>query len=215
MKRDYLKGLKIKTEDGKEINLSDEIIDSIIAENGKDIETTKAKLDKTQEIENLRNQLETVNSKVEKFDGMNIEEIQKQLETLKIEKSEFEIKSKADKEAYEKAIADQQYDFKLNEYVSGQKFTSEFTKKAYMAELKNQGFKLAEDGTLLGANEYTEKFKTENQGVFVVEAPIGEKPLPTFTTGNTDGQAMKTKMSLNDWMKAKNANPNLQLPDEF
>ena len=56
MKREFLKGLTIEV-DGKQINLSDAVIDSIIGENGKDIEATKAKADKSQEIENLKSQL--------------------------------------------------------------------------------------------------------------------------------------------------------------
>jgi len=193
MKREFLKGLTIEV-DGKQINLSDAVIDSIIGENGKDIEATKAKADKSQEIENLKSQLKekdtqlaNVNSEIEKFKGMNIEEIQKQVETLKTQNSEFETKSKADKEAFDKQLADQQYDFKVKEFVNSQKFTSDFAKKAFENEFKAQGFKTGEDGNFMGANDYLKSFGEKNQGIFVVEeAPSNEPKLPEFTTGNTN-----------------------------
>ena len=88
MKRDWLKNLKIEV-DGKEVNLTDAIIDSIISENGKDIEATKAKADKTQEIENLKSEIKTkdeqlanINSEMEKFKTMDIEGIKNKVTEL-------------------------------------------------------------------------------------------------------------------------------------
>ena len=120
--------------------------------------------------------------------------------------SELEANAKAEREANEKKLQEQQYDFKLNEYVNGQKFTSDFAKKAYLAELKAQGFKLDADGNFLGANEYTEKFKAANQGVFAVEeAPKETTPEVVLKPTNTQPQGKK--MGLMEMMKLKNSNP--------
>lgn len=191
MKREFLKNLGIE-------GLTDEVIEKIMKENGADIESAKAKADKTQELENLKSQLKekegqlaNVNSEIEKFKGMNIEEIQKQVETLKTQNAEFETKSKADKEAFEKQIADQQYDFKVKEFVNSQKFTSDFAKKAFENEFKAQGFKTGEDGNFMGANDYIKSFGEKNQGVFVVEETTETKKPPEFTTNNTNQTASK------------------------
>ena len=216
MKRDWLKNLKIEV-DGKEVNLTDAIIDSIISENGKDIEATKAKADKTQEIENLKSELKTkdeqlanINSEMEKFKTMDIEGIKNKVTELENKNKEYETQLVTEREANEKKIQEQQYDFKLNEYVNGQKFTSEFAKKAYLAELKAQGFKLDADGNFLGANEYTEKFKAANQGVFVVEeAP--KDPTPEVVLKPTNTQPQGKKIGLMEMMKLKNSNPDANI----
>ena len=81
MQRKFLEELKIGDQ-----SLTKEQIDSIMAENGKDIEATKAKADKSQEIENLKSQLsekdkliEEANVQIENFKGMDVEGIKKQL----------------------------------------------------------------------------------------------------------------------------------------
>jgi len=208
----------MKTEFLKELGLSDEQISSIMKENGKDISKEQAKAEKTnQELENIQSKLDEkeqllndANSQIEKFKGMDVESkdkaIQEWQEKYKLKEDEFKTKELE----YQQKLEQQQYDFKLNEFVNGQKFTSEFAKKAYIAELKAQGFKLGEDGTLIGASEYTEKFKAANQGVFLVEE-TPKDPLPEIVKG-TDPTAPKTKMSLMEMMKLKNENPNAQLP---
>lgn len=189
MKREFLKNLGIE-------GLTDEVIEKIMKENGADIEATKAKADKTQEIENLKSEIKSkdeliasTNSEIEKFKGMNIEEIQKQVETLKQTNAEFETKSKAEKEAFEKQLADQQYDFKVKEFVNSQKFTSDFAKKAFEAEFKTQGFKIGEDGNFMGGNDYLKTFGEKNQGVFAVEeAAKEETTLPKLVTSTNGDQ---------------------------
>ena len=208
MKRDWLKNLKIEV-DGKEVNLTDAIIDSIISENGKDIEATKAKSDKSQEIENLKSELKTTketleqaNVQIKNFEGLDVESKDKAIKEWETKYSELEANAKAEREANEKKLQEQQYDFKLNEYVNGQKFTSDFAKKAYLAELKAQGFKLDADGNFLGANEYTEKFKAANQGVFAVEeAPTN--PTPEVVLKPTGGQPIENNNNWFGWLPNK------------
>ena len=117
---------------------------------------------------------------------MDVEGIKKAADEFKAKYEQSAAEAKTKEEEFNKRLEEQQYDFKLNEYVNGQKFTSEFAKKAYLEELKAQGFKLDADGNFLGANEYTEKFKAANQGVFAVEeAPKDPTPEVILKPTNT------------------------------
>lgn len=195
MKREFLKSLKIEV-DGKEVNLTDAIIDSIIGENGKDIEAAKAKADKSQEIENLKNELKSkddllneTKTQIEKFKGMDIEGIQKQAEEWKNKYTEFENQTKSEKENFQKQLQEKDYEFAVKEFVGQHKFTNDFVKNAFIEDFKKQGFKLQEDGKLLGADDYIKGFQEKNQGVFVVEAPPTD-PIPEIVKP-TGGQPPK------------------------
>lgn len=212
MKREFLKNLGIE-------GLTDEVIEKIMKENGADIEATKAKADKTKEIENLKTELATnstklqeANAQIEKFTELDIEGIKKEADEWKNKYTEFETKSKADKEAFEKQLKEQAYDFKLSEAVGQLKFPNELTKKAFMNELKSKNLPL-EGEKILGFDDYIKEVGEQNPGIFVTDAaPIEEPKLPKLVdTTNGGGQPPKAKMSLMEMMKLKNANPNAQI----
>ena len=74
MKREYL----------EKLGLDKETIDKIMAENGKDIESEKSKVEaKEKELETVRENLTKANETIESYKGMNIEEIQKSAEDWK------------------------------------------------------------------------------------------------------------------------------------
>lgn len=87
----------------KALGLTDEQIDAIMKENGKDIEKAKGDLEtkeseleaKTKEVETLQGQLETANAEIESFKEMDIESIKAAADDYK-EKYE---KAKEDSEA--------------------------------------------------------------------------------------------------------------------
>ena len=168
MKRDFLKGLKIEV-DGKEVTLTDAIIDSIISENGKDIEATKAKADKTQEIENLKSQLsekdkliEEANVQIENFKGMDVEGIKKAADEYKAKYEQAAAEAKTKETEYQQKLAEQAYEFKLNETVSTLKFPNELTKNAFVNELKAKKLPL-EGEKLLGFDDYIKEVGEKNQ----------------------------------------------------
>ena len=133
---------------------------------------------------------------------MDVEGTKKAADEWKIKYEQSVAEAKTKEEEFNKKLEEQQYDFKLNEYVNGQKFTSDFAKKAYLAELKAQGFKLDADGNFLGANEYTEKFKAANQGVFAVEeAPTN--PTPEVVLKPTGGQPIENNNNWFGWLPNK------------
>ena len=179
----------------------EEIAKQIMSINGTDIESAKTKAgqatEKLQtELDNSKLELKakeelitSVNSEIEKFKGMNIEEIQKQVETLKTQNTEYQTKSEADKVAYEKQLADKDYEFAVKEFVSGHKFTNDFVKDAFVNDFKSKGLKL-EDGKFLGADDHVKNFMEKNPGVFAVETTT-ENKIPEIVKG-TGGQQTQT-----------------------
>lgn len=210
----------MKKEELIALGIDEEVAKKVMAINGADIENAKAKADKSQEIEKLQSELESkdkmlneANSQIEKFNGMDIEGIKKEAESWKTKYSEFEANAKVEKEAFEKKLADQQYDFRVKEYLGQHKFTNDFVKDAFEKTFKEQGFKLGEDGKFLGADDYVKSFAEKNQGVFApIEAPKpSNEPSVQFAASTSGGTAPQKGMSLLDAMKAGNAGQSVDL----
>ena len=121
MKREFLEGLKLDAE----------IVDKIMAENGKDINKEKAKY---ADYDDLKSQLETANKTIEKFKDYD----QTKAEVEKY-KAEFE---KLQKES-ETKIATMERQAKVKEYLSSKKFVNDITRDAIAGKM----------GEMLGADE--------------------------------------------------------------
>lgn len=197
MQRKFLEELKIGDQ-----TLTKEQIDNIMAENGKDIEATKAKADKTQEIENLKTQLsekdkliEEANVQIENFKGMDVEGTKRAADEWKTKFEQAAAESKTKETEYQQKLAEQAYDFKLNETVSNIKFPNELTKNAFMNELKIKKLPLEGD-KLLGFDDYIKEVGEKNPGLFVTEeAP--KDPTPEVILKGTSGQPQDTGMMFN------------------
>lgn len=104
MKREFL----------KELGLTDEQIDKIMAENGKDIENAKGDLaeketeleTKTKEVESLQGQLDTANKEIESYKEMDIE-------SIKAAADDYKIKYETAKEDAEKEIESLKFEHSL------------------------------------------------------------------------------------------------------
>lgn len=166
MKREFL----------KELGIDDSVIDKIMAENGKDVEKQKKEAEKaTEKIKNLELELETnkktlsdANTQIEKFKEMDIEGIQESANEWKTKYESFQTEAENQKKEFENKMKAQEYEFAAKEYVNGLKFTSDFTKNAFIKEFMNQELKLSE-GKFLGADDYLNQFKESNPGVFAEE----------------------------------------------
>jgi len=87
MKREYL----------KELGIEEEVINNIMAENGKDVEKAKTELiTKETEVKTLQGQLEQANTQIESFKGLDIEGIKKASNDYK--KQYEDTKTKAEKD---------------------------------------------------------------------------------------------------------------------
>ena len=181
MKRDFLKNL----------GLTDEQVNSIMAENGKDIEKHKADLDKAKqesekintELQGVKTQLDDANKQIQDFKDMDIEGIKKSAD-------DWKAKYDADTEALKKQMSMKEYDYSLDKYLSGHEFVSDFTKKAFIEEYKNKELKL-ENGKFLGGDDFIKEFKEANAGVFkevkTESTPNGSNP-PVYTYQPKGGQ---------------------------
>lgn len=204
----------MKREELLSLGIEEDVVNKIMAINGKDIEKTKQAAEKINtELENLKAELKSkdelitnANSEIEKFKSLDVEGIKAQAEEWKNKYAEFENQTKAEKEAFAKQLADKDYEFAVKEFTSKHKFTNDFVKEAFVETFKKQGFKL-EEGKFLGAEDYIKTFGEKNPGVFVTEEP---NPAPQIVR---PGGGQKTKMpSLMEMMKQKNANPNYEPP---
>jgi hypothetical protein len=203
MQRKFLEELKIGDQ-----SLTKEQIDSIMAENGKDIEATKAKADKTQEIENLKSQLsekdkliEEANVQIENFKGMDVEGTKKAADEWKTKFEQAAAEAKTKEAEYQQKLTEQAYEFKLNETVSSLKFPNELTKNAFMNELKAKKLPLEGD-KLLGFDDYIKEVGEKNPGLFVTEeAPTN--PTPEVVLKPTGGQPIENNNNWFGWLPNK------------
>ncbi len=183
MKREFLEGL----------GLEKEAIDTIMAENGADIEKHKQEtLRVADELEGVKGQLEEANKAIKSFEDLDIDGIKQAAQ-------EWEEKYKADTENLKNQIKEKDYSFALEKYLGGYEFTSELAKKAVLAELKAKEFKL-EDGKFLGVDDYMGQLKENNPGAFKTETD----PLPKITTKPQGEPAANPKIPLSELMKQRN-----------
>ena len=169
----------MKTEFLKSLNLSQEVIDKIMAENGKDIATEQKKADKIiQErdsyklkAENLEIQVNDANAEIQKFKDMDVEGIRQAADDWK-EKAE---KAEADAN---KQISEMKFDYALTAALTGAKAKNV---KAVKALLDMEGLKLNDD-KIIGLDEQLSQIKADNDYLFESDTPV-----PTFVKGTNGG----------------------------
>lgn len=171
----------MKTEFLKSLNLSQEVIDKIMAENGKDIAAEQKKADKIiQErdsyklkAENLEIQVNDANAEIQKFKDMDIDGIKKAADDWK----ETAEKAKADAD---KQISQMKFDYALSAALTGAKAKNT---KAVKALLDMDGLKFNDnDGKIVGLDEQLAQIKTDNDYLFE-----SDEPAPEFVKGTNGG----------------------------
>lgn len=146
MKREWLKAL----------GLTDEQIDKIMGENGKDIEKAKGDLaTKEKEVETFQGQLKDANKKIDEFKDLDVDEIKKQAKEYK---EKFEKAEKEGKAELEKL----QFEHKLESALSGAKAKNI---KAVKALINMEGLKLNGDD-IVGLKEQLEAIQKDNDYLF-------------------------------------------------
>ena len=166
--------MKLKREFLKDLGLTDEQIEKVMAEYGRGIEKFKEDLDAANtQIETLKEQLKTANETIEEFKEMDIEAIKQAAEDYK---AKYE---KATQEAEEK-LNKIKFDYALEKALTGAKARNI---KAVKALLDLENLKLADD-KILGLDEQLEKIKEEND--FLFEAEVKEKTPKFVRPGGGD-----------------------------
>ena len=196
----------MKTEDLKEQGLTDEQIQYVMKEYGKDVK----KLQKDNETltadrDNWKTKAETAEETLKGFDGIDPEQIQKDLKEWqkKAEDAEKDYKEKL----YERDFADA-----LGKEFETIKFSSEAAKKQIMNDVKAAGLKL-HDGKILGLNDLIAQMKESDASAFVDESEAKAKAgAARFTTPKTGaGAGAVGHVSMTELMRMKNENPNLDI----
>lgn len=169
----------MKTEFLKSLNLSQEVIDKIMAENGKDIAVEQKKAEKViQErdsyklkAESLETQVNDANTEIQKFKDMDIDGIKKAADDWK----ETAEKAKADAD---KQISQMKFDYALSAALTGAKAKNT---KAVKALLDMDGLKF-NDGKIVGLDEQLAQIKADNDYLFE-----SDEPAPEFVKGTNGG----------------------------
>lgn len=169
----------MKTEFLKSLNLSQEVIDKIMAENGKDIAVEQKKAEKViQErdsyklkAESLETQVNEANTEIQKFKDMDIDGIKKAADDWK----ETAEKAKADAD---KQISQMKFDYALSAALTGAKAKNA---KAVKALLDMDGLKF-NDGKIVGLDEQLAQIKADNDYLFE-----SDEPAPEFVKGTNGG----------------------------
>ena len=169
----------MKTEFLKSLNLSQEVIDKIMAENGKDIAVEQKKAAKViQErdsyklkAESLETQVNDANTEIQKFKDMDIDGIKKAADDWK----ETAEKAKADAD---KQISQMKFDYALSAALTGAKAKNA---KAVKALLDMDGLKF-NDGKIVGLDEQLAQIKADNDYLFE-----SDEPAPEFVKGTNGG----------------------------
>lgn len=169
----------MKTEFLKSLNLSQEVIDKIMAENGKDIAVEQKKAEKViQErdsyklkAESLETQVNDANTEIQKFKDMDIDGIKKAADEWK----ETAEKAKADAD---KQISQMKFDYALSAALTGAKAKNA---KAVKALLDMDGLKF-NDGKIVGLDEQLAQIKADNDYLFE-----SDEPAPEFVKGTNGG----------------------------
>ena len=139
-------------------------------------------------------------------DASKLVEVQQQLTGL-------QAKYTRDQKDWETKTTKQRKEFMVREKANGLKFTSEAAKRDFLGQANVKDFQL--DGeTLIGYNEFFDKYKAENPTAFVEEKPADPPadppaPKPNIVLPGNSGGTPGANKSLAEMMKAKNANPDL------
>lgn len=167
MKRDYLKNLDI----GGGAHLSDELIEQIMAEDGKaKSELQNAINTLTAERDGLKTQLSDANTAIQSYKDMDIDGIKQAA-------ADWETKYTTDTQALKDQLEGVTYNHAVENAVGGMKFTSESAKKAFVADLTAKKLPVQE-GKLLGLEDFTKGYKEADPGAFA-----SDEPTPTFVLG--------------------------------
>lgn len=169
----------MKTEDLKEKGLTQEQIDFVMAENGKDIEAVKSDVTSKQtEIDALNSQLTELNKEIKSFKDMNIEEVKAKVTELEGKKADLE---KELKETRESALLDKA-------------LSSINTHDADVVKgLLKKDELVFKEGEVVGFENQIETLKKEKPYLFKEDGEGNKKPQFTKSTGggNVGGEGNK------------------------
>lgn len=198
--RDYLESLEIG--EGK-IKLSKEEIKSILAENGKMVnsEVDKTKKDLTTEIDTYKKTIRDLEGKIEKLPKSDeLEALQNELKVLK--DAEAERTTKKQEEEQDAILTNN-----IKSVFGDKKFVNEYTESSILADVK----KALKDQNNVGksAKDLFEEITKDKEGIFVnPNAPKDMDGANENISSNVTKEAFD-KMGYQDRLSLKRENPDL------
>lgn len=177
----------MKTEFLKGFGLEQDVIDKIMAENGKDIAAEKAKTTKAEgERDNYKTQLDTATEQLGKLGDVKPEDVQTTIKQL-----QDDLKAKDDE--YAAKEADRIFKDTVKEAIKAAGGRNE---KAVMALLDMEALKTSKDQTE-DIKKALDTAKESDAYLFGVDEPINNPVLPTNGGGGGDSlSAMRVAMGL-------------------
>lgn len=152
----------MKTEDLKAQGLTDEQVNFVMAENGKDLKKLQKENENlTHDRDTWKEKAETAENTLKGFEGVDLETMQRELSDWKKKAEDAEKNAQA--QIYERDFNDA-----LKTELESVKFSSEAAKRAIMAEIKDSGLKL-KDGKILGLNDLIAQMKEKDASAFIDE----------------------------------------------
>ena len=147
------------------------------------------------ELASKDSMIEDLNSQITKRDT-DLEALKVQLENgtqdsnakvadLTTQLSKLQSDYESSKAEYETKLSRQAYEFAVNEYTNGLKFTSEAAKRDFRGQMLSADLKI-KDKQLIGADDFKAAYAKDNADAFPVEnpepdpAPAPEGPKPMF-----------------------------------
>lgn len=152
----------MKTEDLKAQGLTDEQVNFVMAENGKDLKKLQKENENlTHDRDTWKEKAETAEATLKGFEGVDLDTMNKELSEWKQKAEDAEKNAQA--QIYERDFNDA-----LKTELESVKFSSEAAKRAIMAEIKESGLKL-KDGKILGLNDLISQMKEKDASAFIDE----------------------------------------------
>jgi hypothetical protein len=152
----------------EELGLEKEVIDKVMAENGKDIEAAKSKED----IDGLKNRISELETDIKTRDSQLDTHMNSNAdnETLQTTIKTLQSENKTQKEAYETKIAKQKREFAISQAVTGAKAKSS---KAVIALLDDSKITIGEDGKIAGLDEQLKELQNSDGYLFDTAVDTG------------------------------------------
>ena len=204
---DILKGLGIEIPEDKTEDLTKQV-----AENYKTIAEFDKKVGKlTGDLNDAKEQLETAQTTLKGFEGVDLETMNKNL-------ADWKKKAEDAEKDYAAKIAARDFDDALKAKLEGVKFSSLSARKSVTEQLKNIGLKL-HDGAILGFDEAIKSIAEKDPDAFVDES----NPPARFTTRMGKQPTGKQYTTVDEIIKIKDpverqnaiaANPHLFMKGE-
>lgn len=193
--------------------ITDEQITAILNENGKDKSELQTAIDtKTQELATITTERDSLQTQITERDN-DIQELRTQVgDNAEIQQKLDALQTKYDNDtqALKDQLTQQALNYDAEKFVARYEFSSDYARKAILADFKSQNFERGENGEFIGAADWMDGIKNTSPDAFkkkeeaVPPAPTEPAP-PTPHFAQSTHQEPK-KLSLLEQMKLANGN---------